>query len=289
MDARLLHHRMGHDPLEPMTAHEKETNGLWYVWVRHGNELPIQESPLRFAVMMNDGSSSNSWRVWVEKEGDAYICCRDNMGEIKVSLHKSGQQHIAITSRSRPEVVSDNRYWNRWREPSHKGPVIPSFKLVFPPWGVRLDEEDRNKTEKLKRKWDDNQVLIEGDERHMVTVDFILRDRGFLLNGNGYPIETLAVLPAPVVGRPNRCLYAVTTKGSDERFKSIVQTALGKIPHGLAEKVARLRQEGETPVACLSGYGDELASYAYMIVVPVAAASDTQPAGNAAKIAADET
>lgn len=252
----------------------EETNGNWRVFVRRGKELPLRENPLRFAVVMNDGSTSNGWRVWVQKEGDAYICCRDNMNDIKVSLHKSGQQHIAVTARSTRETATDNRYWNRWREPAHDGPVIPSFKLIFPPWGVRLDEADRHKTEKLSRKWGDNQVLIEGDERHMVTVDFIVRDEAFLLDGRGYPIETLAVLPAPVVNRPNRRLFVVISKGSDDRFKSIVKTAFDKIPRADAETLAHLCRDGEVPVACLSGYGDRQASHAYIIVVPVAAAID---------------
>ncbi len=258
-----------------MTGSGEETNSNWYVLVRRGRELPLGENPLRFAVVMNDGSTSNGWRVWVQKEGDAYICCRDNMNDIKVSLHKSGQQHIAVHARSTRE------YWNRWREPAHDGPIIPSFKLIFPSWGVRLDEADRIKTEKLRRKWGDNQVLIEGDEQHMVTVDFILRDEDFLLDGRGYPIETLAVLPAPVAGRPNRRLFVVVSKGPDDRFRSIVKTAFGNIPRAGTETLVQLCQDGEVPVACLSGYGDQQASHAYMIVVPVAAAMDlsTQDAG----------
>ena len=35
----------------------------WYVHVRDGRELPLRESPLRFAVVMGDGSTSNGWRV----------------------------------------------------------------------------------------------------------------------------------------------------------------------------------------------------------------------------------
>ena len=258
----------------PVTGSGEETNGKWQVLVRDGKELPLRDSLLRFAVVMNDGSTSNGWRVWVEKEGDAYICCRDNMHDLKVSLHKSGQQHIALAVRSSRNTVTDNRYWNKWREPAHDGPIIPSFKLVFPPWGVRLKQADRTKSEKLRRQWGDNKVLIEGDERHMVTVDFILRDEDFLLDGRGYPIGTLAVLPAPVASRPNRRLFVVISKGSDNRFKSIVKTAFGKIPRGKAETLAHLCQDGEVPVACLSGYGDEQASHAYMIVVPVAAAID---------------
>ena len=122
--------------------------GSWRVHLRPGRELPLREGPLRFAVVMKDGSTSNGWRAWVEKEGDAYICCRDSMNDLKVSLHKSGRQHIAHTRQSGKETGSEDRYWNTWWEPPVKGKIIPSFKLMFPPWGVRLREQDRNKTSK---------------------------------------------------------------------------------------------------------------------------------------------
>ena len=251
--------------------------GSWRVHLRSDREFPLREGPIRFAVMMKDGSTSNGWRAWVGKEGDAYICCRDNINDLKVSLHKSGRQHIAHTRQSGKETASEERYWNTWREPPVKGKVIPSFKLMFPPWGVRLSERDRNKTSTTRRKWGDNQVLIEQDERLMVAVDFILRDEDFLLDGSGHPIVILAVLPAPVNGRQNRQIFAIVRKESPEHFRGIVQRALNKIPSGLGDKIADLRLRGEVPVACITGYGDEDGSHAYMIVVPVAALSDNSP------------
>ena len=241
----------------------------WYVHVRGARELPLRESPLRFGVVMGDGSTSNGWRVWVENEGDVYICCRDNMSDLKVSLHRSGQQHIAHTSQSGQKTGPGTRFLNQWPEPSQDGPVLPSFKLLFPSWGVRLDEADRSKTRTIRRKWADNQVLIEHDGRLMVAVDFILRDEDFLLNGREHPIGTLAVLPAPVAGRSNRRLFVVVSKGPDERFREIARKAFSRISAAVAEQVAHLRQDGEVPVACMTGYGDERASHGYMIVVPV--------------------
>ena len=95
---------------------------------------------------MSGGSTSNAWRVWTDTR-DAYICCRDNMGEIKISLHGSGKQHIAFRSETGIEMTPGSRFWNQWHEPPQQDPAIPSFKLVFPPWGVRLTEEREEKDE----------------------------------------------------------------------------------------------------------------------------------------------
>ena len=225
-------------------------------------------------MVMNDGSTSNSWRVWVEKEGDAYICCRDSMSEVKVSLHKSGRQHIACTKQPRMELGPGERYLNTWREPPHQGPVVPSFKLMFPSWGVRLNGGDRNKTDRMRRKWRDNRVLIEHHDGLMIAVDFIIRDDDFGIDGSGYPMEKLAVIPAPVDGRPGRRLFVIVRKGTDEHFRGIVQRALDSLRNTDAERIAVLRQTGEVPVAWLTGYGDEAASHAYMILAPVTVSND---------------
>ena len=257
-----------------MVVDREDRSNQWGVYTKVGTQLPLRENPLRFAMVANDGSTSNSWRTWVEKEGDAYICCRDSMSDIKISLHKSGRQHITCTDQSRTKIGLGQRYWNTWREPPHQGPVFPSFKLIFPSWGVRLDKGDRTKSKRLEHKWDDNQVLIEQDDQLLVTVDFIVRDEDFLLDGSSYPIGELAVLPAPLSGRPNRRLFIVVGKHPDEHFRGIVQRAFARLPNTDVKKIQVLRQAGEVPVAWISGYGDEAASHAYMIVVPVTAFGD---------------
>ena len=257
-----------------------DSEGKSKQWLVHlkvgtvGTQLPLRENLLRFALVMNDGTTSNSWRVWVEKAGDAYICCRDARSEVKVSLHKSGRQHITCARQYSTELGSGERYLNTWREPPHQGPVVPSFRLMFPSWGVRLDEGDRNGADRMRRTWRDNQVLIEHHDRLMIAVDFIIRDDDFGIDGRGYPMEKLAVIPAPVDGRPNRHLFVIVSKVTDAHFRGIVQRALDRLPNTDAARIAVLRQTGEVPVALLTGYGDEAASHAYMICAPVTVSND---------------
>ena len=90
--------------------------------------LPLRTGPIRFAVTMANGLTSHSWKVFT-KGGDAYVVCRESMKDIKVSLHKSGRQHIAFVHGSGHEMTPGSRFWNRWWEPSSKQrPPVPSVK-----------------------------------------------------------------------------------------------------------------------------------------------------------------
>ena len=165
--------------------------------IQHGEDLllPLRQGPVRFAVLMPDGRTSNAWRVWTEESG-AYICCRDNMGGIKVSLHRSGQQHIAFRQETGVEMGPGDRFWNRWHEPPQQSPAISSFRLVFPPWGVRLGPGDRAKTDAIARKWGKNQILIDGDDEFLTIVSFAILDDSVHLNFVGdHPHTLFGLLP----------------------------------------------------------------------------------------------
>ena len=100
----------------PISPGEDHHGAAYYI--RQGTEpaptLPLRSSPMRFAVMRKDGLSSNAWRVWVDPAGDAYVLCRDHMKEMKASLHQSGKQHIAFTSKTGIEMTKGSRFWNQW-------------------------------------------------------------------------------------------------------------------------------------------------------------------------------
>ena len=103
----------------------------------------------------------------------------------------------------------------------------------------------------------------------MIAVDFIIRDDDFGVDGRGYPIEKLAVIPAPVDGRPGRRLFVVVRKAADEHFRGIVQRALNELDETEATRIADLRKAGEFPFVVLTGYGDEAKSHGYMICASV--------------------
>lgn len=99
--------------------------------------LPIRKGAVRFAVGPPDGTTSNSWKCWVGKNGDVYIICRDNLKDAKVSLHASGRWRMAFEERVRtkyPGLIATerNRAWQVWDEPPAQLPeTVIAFRLFF--------------------------------------------------------------------------------------------------------------------------------------------------------------
>ena len=238
----------------------------WHIYHRRHLELPLRQGPVKFAVTMPGGTTSNLWRVWTEKSGDAYVCCRDNMREIKISLHSSGKQHIAFREETGVEMTPGSRYWNQWREPVSSDPATPTLRLVFPPWGVRLTEKDRNKTPKIRRKWEDNHILIDGDDELLVVVYLLFVDEGKELRLTGdYPSSVIAILPL----RPGKKLLVVAGKRPEGEARARVERALANVNPEHAKGLLSCQEKGDVPVACLTG--DNPDGSAYMVVVPVRA------------------
>ena len=228
-----------------------------------GRKLPLLQDAISFAVVMPDGTTSNSWRVWTQG-GDAYVCCRDNMTEIKVSLHQSGRQHIAFRQEAGIEMTPGDRFWNRWVEPPPQNPAVPSFKLFLPVWGVRLSEADRHKTKEMKRKWDRNLILINGDDEHLVTVSLIIVDVSTRLNLVGdYPLSLIGVLP---LGKGKK-LHVVAAKEPDRAFRDKIEQAVAQIQIPEANSPTEGLEGDEPLVVCMSGNIAD--KYAFMVAVPV--------------------
>jgi len=198
------------------------------------------------------------------------------MKEIKISLHRSGKQHIAFRQETGIETTSGSRFWNQWHEPPQQSPVIPSFKLMFPSWGARLTEADRRKA---RKRWDDNQILLEGDDELMVVVSFVIMDPSRNLTYDGkHPHVPIGVLP---VG-DGKNLFVVADKGPEGRFRAVVERARSKIardPKVIPSMLAH-QAEGRTATVCLTGDNPE--GGAYMVVVPVEVRS-ARLAGNGSK------
>ena len=226
--------------------------------VRPGLALPLRRSPIRFAITMGNGLTSNTWGVRIASAGDAYIYCRDNFTETKISLHKSGKQHIAFTEGSGYEMTSGSRFWNQWWEPPQQNPAVPTLKLVFPSWGICLNEDERNKARSL---WKRNQILIEGDDDFLTVVSFIILDDGVTLQKRGGPPSyPIAVLPL----RPGKRLFVVAGKEPEGDFRLKVESVLNKID---VSQLPQTRVLERVLSVCLTG--DDPLGFAYMVVVPV--------------------
>ena len=54
---------------------------------------------LRFAVRAVSGHRAATWKVWTlgGEKNDVYVACRGLGGQLKASLHQSGQWHVSFT------------------------------------------------------------------------------------------------------------------------------------------------------------------------------------------------
>ena len=166
-----------------------------HVYTRHKRSLPLLTSPVRFAVMIKKGGCSRPWGLKVEKDGDVYIYPRDiGSGGVKVSLHKSGRQHIAFTEESGHLMPPRSRFWKVWREPPQQPLMMPSLKLLFPRWSAYLGTKD---FEAAQKTWDRNHVLIEGepDDDSVISVCLFITSKGKTMRLPEIPAAELAVLP----------------------------------------------------------------------------------------------
>lgn len=172
-------------------------------WTRNGLERPKRTSPIRFAVQRNHGLTSNTWGVKVEKNGEAYVYCRDAMVAQHVSFHQSGRQHISFDMGA-PGMgsIAGNRFMNQWRVPSHREIAIPTLKLLFPPWGRCVNADYRAR---FRQKWNRNHIMIKGDEEMVTVVSFFIIDEELTFRNENrwspsYPIGVL-----PLFGLERRC------------------------------------------------------------------------------------
>jgi len=100
-------------------------------------------------VLAADGCSSNSWRFWTAPAGDAYLACRDNFKEAKISLHTSGRWRMgwdekAVAKNPRLVASGQDRAWEKWEPPP---PVVPgavaAVRLLFPTSELAVEPAQR--------------------------------------------------------------------------------------------------------------------------------------------------
>lgn len=77
---------------------------------------------LRFAVGDADGLRSTTWSVVLQKNsGDVFIGARSQMGDTKLSLHRSGTWRLAFTEQSGRQTETGDRVIARYQPPPPVG------------------------------------------------------------------------------------------------------------------------------------------------------------------------
>lgn len=204
-------------------------------------QVPTTKNPIHFAVMYRNRHTSNTWGVKVEDTGDAYIYCRDNMKGQKVSLHASGKQHISINPNTQSTAnITHKEFMNQWHEP---GEGIATFKLIFPPWGIQLNEEQKKESNST---WKKNDIFIEGHHEFLTVVSFyIINENVTLHKKSEFPGFLLGELPL----KAGKKLGIIAEWELDRGFKTRVENTFSSIARGLSKK-----HLNQTFVLCITGW-----------------------------------
>ena len=230
-------------------------------WKRNEMDFPKRKSPINFAVQMKNGLTSNAWGVRVKDTGDAYIYCRNNMRGQKVSLHASGEQHISFDKNAPGmERFTGSRFMNQWQEPEYEREAIATFRLLFPPWGIGLNAEQRDTS---RSRWDKNHILVEGHDELLTVVSFVIIDDDKTLRKQegSAPMSLLGVLQL----RQGKKLCVVAGWQPQGNLRTIVEGAVKKIRIP-AEQVVPEDFTGKDFSLCLTGYSST--NSAYMLAIP---------------------
>ena len=220
-------------------------------------QIPTKINPIRFTVLYRNGNTSNAWGVRVKNTGDAYIYCRDHMRGQEVSLHASGKQHISIDPNTRSTAnLTQKQFMNQWHQPDE---VIATFKLVFPPWGIQLNKEQRDK---FRPTWDKNDIYIEGHHEFLTVVSFyIVNERAKYQRKDKYPGFLLGELPLKIGKK-----LAITAEWEPEQgLRANIENALRQSP---PEKNLIEDHLSHTLTACVTGNWGSPNSV-FMVTLPI--------------------
>jgi hypothetical protein len=100
------------------------------------------ERSIRFTVTDGVTRRAATWKCWTfigKGKSDVYLGCRELGGELKASLHQSGNWHIGFTQKlfdENPEIIADKsagRFIMKWPRPPQiiEGMTL-AFKIITP-------------------------------------------------------------------------------------------------------------------------------------------------------------
>jgi len=103
----------------------------------------MAEIALRFGVAdVAKGLRASTWKLWTDHskaKSDAYLLCRQIGGTCKLSLHQSGQWHIAFDYHQFDTVfesgmVPDSRFAPKWTRPAPPSSLLIPAARITTPW-----------------------------------------------------------------------------------------------------------------------------------------------------------
>ena len=149
---------------------------------------------------------------------------------------------------------------NQWQEPEYEGEAIATFRLLFPPWGIGLDAEQRDT---FRSTWDKNHILVEGHDELLTVVSFIIIDDDKTLRRKegSASMSLFGVLQL----RRGKKLCVVAGWQPEGNLRTIVEEAVKKIRIP-AEQVVPEDFTGKDFSLCLTGYSST--NTAYMLAIP---------------------
>lgn len=191
---------------------------------------------LRFALGESGGRSSLSWRIWVVQDGDAYIACRDNYKELKVSLHGT-RWRVGLTAEGaeatkhlRPEGT--NRAWMVWDRPDPIGGITMGYRIVFFPSESTVTPEMRNST-----KWKGVEFVGVPARDWITIVTVTINDPGIEMRVDGAADQAAAFLEMPA-GQRLQVTFHTEQLGDD--FRLAIVSGYKRVLH-------EMRDAGLTP------------------------------------------
>jgi hypothetical protein len=109
---------------------------------------------IRFGIRGAKGMRAATWKCWTPggPKHDVYLACRQLNGELKASLHQSGQWHVGFSQAFYEDAFEDKtrpkmRFTDAWPRPPDIAPGITLAFRVIVPWfsaTVRQGAEEPN-------------------------------------------------------------------------------------------------------------------------------------------------
>ena len=156
-------------------------------------------------------------------------------------------------------MITPGRFMNQWSEPHYVQEAVPTFRLLFPAWGIGLSEEQRGEA---KSTWNKNDVLIDGHDELLTVVSFVIADDGVTIRKKegSYTSYPMGILPL----RPGKRLCVIAGWEPEGDLKILAEDALRKID---ASKFLTEENRGNVFSICLTGYSSP--DSIFMVVAPV--------------------